>query len=155
MPCQPVTPGWCAPPRMGCHGAMSDEHDVGSGPGGVWWVEASEAAEYLAVARTGLCRTADDQNGSSAETKKHFVPLNALFCFTLGGASCPWNPHFRPRCSQGLPGDSPSSSRENHWPPRNSSPLQQRPIQTSSRWRPLALKRLSDLFRGHNISKHN
>ena len=75
---------------MACHGAVSDEHGVGSGPGGVWWVEASKAAEHLAVARTGLCHTADDQNGSGAETKKHFVPLNTLFLSTLDGAS--WSP---------------------------------------------------------------
>lgn len=87
MPFRPVTPGWCAPLQMGCRGALSDEHDVGSGPGGMWWVEASEAAEHLAVPRTGLCHTADDQNGSGTETKKHYVPLNALFHFSLGGAS--------------------------------------------------------------------
>lgn len=87
MPFRPVIPRWYAPLQMGCRGALSDEHDVGSGPGGMWWVEASEAAEHLAVPRTGLCHTADDQNGSGAETKKHCVPLNTLFCFTLGGAS--------------------------------------------------------------------
>ena len=75
--------------------------------------EARDAAEHPTVHRTDSCRAADDQNGSSAETKKRCIHLNTSHLEVLPG---PCSPHFRPCYAQGITGYSPSGGRENHWP---------------------------------------